>query len=120
MVKVQLFFTLYLVPYIFYTKIKVMHDRGLVKIDLIYKKVLIFSAQIQMNIDKIKELDIVERIVLVEDIWDSIAKEQDKLNQYELKVHRLLCGLKVLAYAYSNIIVPKSLFDGLRWCSRHS
>ena len=41
-----------------------------------------------MNIDKIKKLDITERIMLVEDIWDSIAKEQDSvtLSEYEKKV----------------------------------
>ena len=41
-----------------------------------------------MNIDKIKELDITERIMLVEDIWDSIAQEQDKvkLSDYEKQV----------------------------------
>jgi len=40
-----------------------------------------------MNIDKIKKLDITERIMLVEDIWDSIAKEQDSvtLSEYEKK-----------------------------------
>jgi len=32
-----------------------------------------------MSIDEIKQLDITERIVLVEEIWDSIAKEQDSL-----------------------------------------
>jgi len=41
-----------------------------------------------MNIDKIKELDITERIMLVEDIWDSIAQEQDKvkLSDYEKQI----------------------------------
>ncbi len=41
-----------------------------------------------MNIDKIKELDVAERILLVEDIWDSIAEDQDKvkLSDYEIQV----------------------------------
>jgi len=41
-----------------------------------------------MNIDKIKELDITERIMLVKDIWDSIAQEQDKvkLSDYEKQI----------------------------------
>ena len=32
-----------------------------------------------MSIDDIKMLDITERILLVEEIWDSIAHEQDSL-----------------------------------------
>lgn len=41
-----------------------------------------------MYIDKIKELDITKRIMLVEDIWDSIAQEQDKvkLSDYEKEI----------------------------------
>ena len=41
-----------------------------------------------MSIDEIKMLDITERIILVEEIWDSIAKEQDSLalSDYEKKV----------------------------------
>jgi len=41
-----------------------------------------------MSIDEIKQLDITERILLVEEIWDSIAKEQDHLDlsEYEKKV----------------------------------
>jgi len=41
-----------------------------------------------MSIDEIKMLDITERIMLVEEIWDSIAKEQDglALSDYEKKV----------------------------------
>jgi len=41
-----------------------------------------------MSIDEIKQLDITERILLVEEIWDSIAKEQDHLNlsEYEKQV----------------------------------
>ncbi len=33
-----------------------------------------------MSIDEIKQLDITERILLVEEIWDSIAKEQENLS----------------------------------------
>ena len=38
-----------------------------------------------MSIDEIKMLDITERIILVEEIWDSIAKEQKSvgLSEYE-------------------------------------
>jgi len=38
-----------------------------------------------MSIDEIKQLDITERIILVEEIWDSIAKEQENigLSAYE-------------------------------------
>lgn len=41
-----------------------------------------------MSIDEIKMLDITERIMLVEEIWDSIAKEQDnvKLSEYEKEI----------------------------------
>jgi len=41
-----------------------------------------------MSIDEIKMLDITERIMLVEEIWDSIAKEQDSLalSDYEKKI----------------------------------
>ena len=41
-----------------------------------------------MSIDEIKMLDITERILLVEEIWDSIAQEQDSLGltDYEKKV----------------------------------
>lgn len=41
-----------------------------------------------MSIDEIKMLDITERIILVEEIWDSIAKEQEKveLSEYEKEV----------------------------------
>lgn len=41
-----------------------------------------------MSIDEIKMLDITERIILVEEIWDSIAKEQDSigLSEYEKEV----------------------------------
>ena len=41
-----------------------------------------------MSIDEIKMLDITERIMIVEEIWDSIAKEQDSLafSDYEKKI----------------------------------
>ncbi len=41
-----------------------------------------------MSIDEIKMLDITERIILVEEIWDSIAKEQNNigLSEYEKEV----------------------------------
>ena len=41
-----------------------------------------------MSIDEIKQLDITERILLVEEIWDSIAKEQDHLvlSDYEKEI----------------------------------
>ena len=41
-----------------------------------------------MSIDEIKMLDVTERIILVEEIWDSIAKEQDKvgLSEYEKEI----------------------------------
>ena len=41
-----------------------------------------------MSIDEIKQLDITERILLVEEIWDSIAQEQEQvsLSEYEKKV----------------------------------
>ena len=41
-----------------------------------------------MSIDEIKMLDITERIMLVEEIWDSIAKEQESvvLSEYEKEV----------------------------------
>ena len=41
-----------------------------------------------MSIDEIKQLDITERILLVEEIWDSIAKEQENvgLSEYEKEV----------------------------------
>ena len=41
-----------------------------------------------MSIDEIKQLDITERILLVEEIWDSIAKEQAHLDlsEYEKEV----------------------------------
>jgi len=41
-----------------------------------------------MSIDDIRMLDISERIVLVEEIWDSIAKEQEQLglSEYEQKI----------------------------------
>jgi len=41
-----------------------------------------------MSIDEIKQLDITERIILVEEIWDSIAKEQDSLglSEYEKNI----------------------------------
>ncbi len=41
-----------------------------------------------MSIDEIKMLDITERILLVEEIWDSIAKEQDSvgLSEYEKEI----------------------------------
>ena len=41
-----------------------------------------------MSIDEIKMLDISERIILVEEIWDSIAEEQESLtlSDYEKKV----------------------------------
>ena len=41
-----------------------------------------------MSIDEIKTLDITERIILVEEIWDSIAKEQDSVGllEYEKEV----------------------------------
>ncbi len=41
-----------------------------------------------MSIDEIKQLDITERILLVEEIWDSIAKEQEHLvlSQYEKEI----------------------------------
>ena len=41
-----------------------------------------------MSIDEIKTLDITERIILVEEIWDSIANEQDSLglSEYEKEI----------------------------------
>ncbi|MEA1953055.1 MAG: addiction module protein [Campylobacterota bacterium] len=41
-----------------------------------------------MSIDEIKQLDITERIILVEEIWDSIAKEQESvgLSEYEKSI----------------------------------
>lgn len=41
-----------------------------------------------MSIDEIEQLDITERIILVEEIWNSIAKEQDNLglSEYEKEV----------------------------------
>ena len=41
-----------------------------------------------MSIDEIKQLDITERILLVEEIWDSIAREQENvgLSEYEKEV----------------------------------
>ena len=41
-----------------------------------------------MSIDEIKMLDITERIILVEEIWDSIAQEQESvgLSEYEREV----------------------------------
>lgn len=41
-----------------------------------------------MSIEEIKMLDISERIILVEEIWDSIAKEQENvgLSEYEKEV----------------------------------
>ncbi len=46
-----------------------------------------------MSIDEIKQLDVTERILLVEEIWDSIANEQENvgLTAYEKEVldHRL-------------------------------
>jgi len=41
-----------------------------------------------MSIDEIKQLDITERIILVEEIWDSIAKEQENvgLSEYEKSI----------------------------------
>jgi len=41
-----------------------------------------------MSIDEIKQLDITERIILVEEIWDSIAKEQENigLSAYEKSI----------------------------------
>ncbi len=36
-----------------------------------------------MSIDEIKMLDITERIILVEEIWDSIATEQDSVGLSE-------------------------------------
>jgi putative addiction module component (TIGR02574 family) len=32
-----------------------------------------------MSIDEIKQLDVTERILLVEEIWDSIANEQENV-----------------------------------------
>ena len=41
-----------------------------------------------MSIDEIKQLDIIERIILVDEIWDSIAKEQEhvRLSEYEKEI----------------------------------
>jgi putative addiction module component (TIGR02574 family) len=41
-----------------------------------------------MSIDEIKRLDITERILLVEEIWDSIVQEEEHLglSDYEKKV----------------------------------
>jgi putative addiction module component (TIGR02574 family) len=41
-----------------------------------------------MSIDEIKMLDVTERIILVEEIWDSIAKDQDNvgLSEYEKEI----------------------------------
>ncbi len=41
-----------------------------------------------MSIDEIKMLDISERIMLVEEIWDSIAKDQDSvgLSEHEKEI----------------------------------
>lgn len=41
-----------------------------------------------MSIDEIKQLDVTERILLVEEIWDSIANEQENvgLSAYEKEV----------------------------------
>jgi len=43
-----------------------------------------------MSIDEVKQLDITERIILVEEIWDSIAKEQEQehvgLSEYEKEI----------------------------------
>ena len=41
-----------------------------------------------MSIDEIKMLDITERIMLLAEIWDSIAKEEDglALSDYEKKL----------------------------------
>jgi len=35
-----------------------------------------------MSLDEIRALDISERILLVEEIWDTIAKEQDNVPLY--------------------------------------
>ena len=50
-----------------------------------------------MSIDEIKLLDISERIILVEEIWDSIAEEQENLalSEYEKKIlDKRLASLK--------------------------
>lgn len=41
-----------------------------------------------MSIDEIKQLDVTERILLVEEIWDSIANEQENVGlcEYEKEV----------------------------------
>jgi len=41
-----------------------------------------------MSIDEIKQLDVTERILLVEEIWDSIANEQENvgLTAYEKEI----------------------------------
>ena len=41
-----------------------------------------------MSIDEIKQLDITERILLVEEIWDSIAREQENVgvSEYEKEI----------------------------------
>jgi len=36
-----------------------------------------------MSIDEIKLLDISERIILIGEIWDSIAEEQENLTLFE-------------------------------------
>jgi len=46
-----------------------------------------------MSIDEIKQLDVTERILLVEEIWDSIANEQENVgltaHEKEVLDHRL-------------------------------
>lgn len=47
-----------------------------------------------MSIDEIITLDISERIILVEEIWDSIAKDQNSvpLSDYEIEVLKKRSG----------------------------
>ena len=57
-----------------------------------------------MSIDEIKMLDVTERIILVEEIWDSIAKDQDNVGLSEYEKEILDIRLTSLEYNTDNLM----------------
>ena len=67
-----------------------------------------------MSIDEIKTLDITERIILVEEIWDSIAKEQDSVGLLEYEKEVLNARLESFENNPDNLISWNEIKTKLR------
>ena len=67
-----------------------------------------------MSIDEIKMLDVTERIIFVEEIWDSIAKDQDNVGLSEYEKEILDTRLILLANNTDNLMSWNEIKNKIR------